>query len=340
MSIDLDNLSDKLKLKTFSDIQETYRYAQKQAADFRLSRYNALGSVYQLYVLMKSKPNALKDEFQKKGIKFGENTPLLPALIKLIFDLNDSKYSARVSTYFSALKYIERMCKEEPFKDEQYENAIVLTIDIFKVVGGISAAVEEQRSYERVKVQGVVDSKTLNEFFANECKKVYASKKPIETINTATTKPAGDFVLMMGRVEENGSVDLLETLDIDPNLVFSVAKDRALKDTSSLPEALNVFADSLGFLDLFKPADKPVVTVGANFDSVQISNNRYSESSIVVEVMPKKKDLMGGFSETLSLSIEDAKWFAKYAAGPAERRQFSISQASALGSVAINRVPQ
>lgn len=334
MKQDLIDLRDKISGTKFKDADAALAFAQKEARGSRLAVYAALTAAFNFYIQSKGIAKYLEDKFKSHDpiIPYKTGGSFFTPIIKLVFGLTDSQYASRVSEYALALEYIDRLTKDQDFVDDIDNPAIGITI--IQAIGGIKKAADEQRKHNNPRPNGVASIEDTNKFYREKCNEIYNTRDNFGSIDVEISTGEGDYVLMMGRVGSAGKVDVIEMMEMDSDTIIRLVKDKALEDVSSVPDTLNLFADSLGFLNVFRGnKDAPVISVDKGGDAINISMDNTKNASIIVTAKPKDPNLLSGFTQQAHLDDEGRNWFKKYAQEKADRHIYKIASEATKDAV-------
>ena len=323
----MERLFNNLTIKSYDDREELLKQAKKEGFNSRQGTYTALAYAYQWWVM------SLKDEAYMLQ-KFKSHDPEIKVndtdkinmyvpTIKLIFDFTESKYYSRASEYALVLQYVHRMMDTDMYREEAENPSIVITI--IKEAEGIRKCAEAQRQFNNPLNANEATQKQINDHLQKACTKIYKDKKALSTVTVDAPATSTGFVLMMGRVGDDGAVDVVEVMDADADAIFSLTKDEALKDVSGMPATLNFLGDTLAYLKVFGTSGTPVVTVEPGGAEICISLDKNEDASVVIKVRPKETNILQGFTNRAHLSAKDCEWFMEKAQDRVHRRIYDIA---------------
>ena len=323
----MKRIADALKIETYDDKEKVLKHAQEAGIGSRKAIYMALAYAYQWYSMSIGTPPYMLSKFKGHNpeIKVQEpnkNIFYVPT-IKLVFDFVESQYASRVTEYALVLQYVERMMQDPVFVDAA-ENPHTV-IDIISAGEGIRKCAETQREFNNPGTGCGASKQDVEDYLKTACAKAYKNKATISTIEIDTPKTSG-YVLMMGRVSTDGEVDVLDIMDAGQDQIYSLTKDEALKDTSSLSATLNLLSDTIGYLSVFGEKDKTIVSVDKGGDLIRVSLDHNEDASVVITASPKDTDILAGFDNRASLSSKDQSWCLENVQNRATRRVYEIEQ--------------
>ena len=349
-----------VRFKKFDNAQDALTKAKEEAKSSREALYYALSAAYYWYLQINHDFTFLLDELSKNqpeikwlGKPEDPKNPVMPwdavkpddpniprdpftPIVKLVFGYADRKYASTVSNYAKCLRFVDREVHDDAKYNAIYDQHLSnpeLAKNLIEAAGGIMACVEEQHKFENPKPEKDASQEERENFWRKECDQIYADRKPMNTVSLKTDTPVGNYVLMMGRVSDGGNVEIVETLQRPSSEIFSIAQSEAFQDVSTLDPALNLFADSIGFMNVFRPNERPVFSVEKNGAALHLSLDHTHSASIVVKVEPKEKTFLAGFSNRAYLEPQDCEWFKANAQEHKYRRIYTLQQATVQGTV-------
>ena len=322
-SISLHRLINASKIDRYEDREEVLKVAQKEGFNSRQAVYVALAYAYQWYTMSVQDRSYMESKFKSKEITVSEWTPanLFISTIKLVFDFDEPRYYSRVSEYAMVLQYIDRMIDDAKYQDEAENPGIVLKI--IKDGGGVKKCAIDQRSHIMGRDTGIAQA-DIDDYLQLECEKIYKTRKSAASVTLTSSPNAGDFVLMLGRAAQDGSVDVVDTMSVGKEEIYKLTKDHALNDTSTLSDTLNLLGDALGYLDAYSPKEEPIVTVEKNGTAIYMSLAGKEDVSVVVTATPKDQGMLATFKARAHMSFKHRNWFKGNVQQPRLRRLYSI----------------
>lgn len=323
----MERLFNNLTIKSYDDREELLKQAKKEGFNSRQGTYVALAYAYQWWMM------SIKDEAYMLQ-KFKSHVPeikvtdvdkinMFVPTIKLIFDFTESKYYSRASEYALVLQYVHRMMDTDMYREEAENPSIVIAI--IKDGDGIRKCVEAQRTFNNPVNANEATQTQINDHLQEACTKIYKGKKALSSLDLDAPKSSTGFVLMMGRIEDDGGVDVVEVMDADADAIFNLTKDEALKDVTGMPATLNFLGDTLAYLNVFGTNDTPIVTVEKDGVGIQISLDNTEDASIVIKATPLEPNILQGFTNRAHLSTKDSDWFMEKAQDRVHRRIYDIA---------------
>lgn len=319
-----EELAAKLRGINMMQCETILKDAQSAALASRDATYQALGLSYDWYTRAQKVEGLIEDELGKNDppIKLPrDGASQFGAVVKLVFGLTDPKYASRVNHYTSVLDYIARKAGEAD--PEQQFDDIGLAASFIESKGGVTVCVKKQKAW--VAKQNAPNTELKEKVTAHlrqECVTVFQGRKSLATVTVPSVPTKEGLVLMIGRLNDKGAIEVVDTLEANDKDVFRFAEDKAFNDTSGLDSTLNVLGDSLSFANVFK--DKPTLTIDKDGEKLWVSLGKEHAASVVIEAFPETW-MLAGLSERASLSAKDRDWFRANVQGRPHRRLYSAA---------------
>lgn len=319
-----DELAAKLRGINMMECETLLKDAKAAAVASREATYQALGLSYDWYTRAQKIDGLVEDVLGRNDppIKLPrDGASQFGAVIKLVFGLTDAKYASRVNHYTSVLDYVARKAGE--IDPEQQFDDVGLAASFIESKGGVTSCAGEQKAW--VAKQNVTNPELKEKVMAHlrqECVTVFQNQKSLATVIVPSVPTKEGLVLMIGRLNDKGGIEVVDTLEANDKDVFRFAEEKAFKDTSNLDSTLNVLGDSLSFANVFK--DKPTLTVEKGGEKLWVSLGTDHAASVVIEAYPKSWNL-AGLAERASLSAKDRDWFKTNVQGRPHRRLYSAT---------------
>ena len=326
----MQRMIDALKVEQYDDREEVLKVAKKEGFNSRQAVYAALAYTYQWYKMSAQDRPYMESKFKSAEISVSEwsASHLFIATIKLVFDFNEPKYYSRVSEYALVLQFIDRKLELEKYLDgAEYPGTV---LEIIKDAGGVRKCALDQRSHLTGNETDLSKSE-IEVYLQDECERKYQTKKPDTTVALASKAKVDSFVLILGRATQNGDVDIVDTMRIGVEEIYSHTKDHTSNDTTSLSDTLNLLSDALGYLEAFGPKAEPVVTVEKGGTAIYISLGKEDDASLVLTAKPKDQSILAAFQNRAHLSSKDRDWFQAKIQPRRLRRLYNIEPAPAPG---------
>ncbi len=322
----LKRLLQNIAIDKYDDREEVLEAAKKEGFNSRQGTYVALAYAYQWYVMSINDPSYMMQKFQSSEIKVSdaEKKSMFLPTIKLIFDFTESQYYSRASEYALVLQYVHRMMDDDLYADSSEDPSIVITI--IKEGEGIRKCIEKQRAHNNPPDKNEATQSEINNYLQKACEQVYQNKKSLSTIKIDSPANSNGFVLMMGRVDKNGDIDIVDVMNAGKEEIFNLTRDQALSDTSSLSDTLNMLGDTLGYLHVFGTKEEPIVTVEQGGDIIYLSLDKNEDASVVISAKPKEKNVLNGFKNRAHMAMKNKKWFKEKAQSRAHRQMYDLKE--------------
>jgi len=146
-----------------------------------------------------------------------DSSPYMP-IVRYVFNFNKHVHGAMVSRYCLVLEWIHSQFKAVQIVD------VEMIKDAIAILGSFDAVVDFQREFGKTTTDDQKDAEIIRKAIAAEAKGIALGKKPIVTIDLQTEKVKDGFVLLLGRVSDQGIDVLGEAETTDNEIESAVSK--------------------------------------------------------------------------------------------------------------------
>lgn len=321
----LQRLMNKLKVQQYDTAEDVLKVAREHGMGSRTAIYLALAYAYQWHLMSINNKSYMMQKFKSNDISTSDNDKknLFIPTIKLVFDFIESRYASRVTEYALVLQYIDRKLDQTEYVNQGY--LPLLITDLINNDGGVRKCANSQRDHNNDSDDS--DNHTPTEkkgFIQKACTKYYNQHASLSKIDVQAPPSSTGFVLMMGRVDPAGGIDIVDVMDAGEEEIYNLTKDGVMNDTSTLSDTLNLIGDTLGYLNAFGVKETPIATVEKGGDVIYLSQNKNEDASIVVKAKPKDQTILSGFKNRAHMSMKNKKWFKENAQARDNRHMYNL----------------
>ena len=333
-SASLKKLIDNLTVQTYTDAEDALEEAKKHGMGSRAAIYLAFAYAYQWYHMSLNQEAYMRQKFKSNDIKVSdEDTNFFIPTIKMVFGFNEGRYASRISEYALVLQYVH-----ENINDAEYVNDSYLPTWVTELInenGGVRKCSIEQRKANNGTSNNLPCVSDEMKFLREKLKKHYASKKAKNSVKVTDLSTSSEFVLMIGRPDKDGEVDIVEVMPVGANEIFNLTQDCAFNDCSGLPDVFNMLADALGYLHTFGLKDEPCISIEKGGEAIVISLPEKELASVVITARPKDPDMFGSLTDRVRMAPKNANYFLERAQSRMKRHLYKLEENTDVDSAEL-----
>jgi|GEM_PF-4744137 len=251
--------------KTFRELQKTAKDQNKAFQSSKQLLYKALVGSYFWWREARDEPSYLENLYEKNGIKSNKtgNKVNFSSMLKLVFGLGPDD-SSQTTNWNVTLRIIDEEYVENPSKYKK--DAELKLVSFIYDNGGLTGlrkahpstdewldepedddiAVGQEKQKHLKPPKKIADPKLLRAA-VDEGKEYFKQKAtPTATVTPSTPVVASEdnFVVMLGRVNEKGKVELLGSTD-DKTIVANAIADCAETDVSKIAPNIRLITEAI-----------------------------------------------------------------------------------------------
>jgi len=304
----LAKLRGTLKLDEVQDLLED---ARGEAASSRKVLRSTFAKAYVWYQsALALKGSYLEDTFnaEKPAITSKKGVSEYSRVVKLAFNMNETKFASTVSKYALALNHVDRQMNSRKNKPNKFDEKFVE--QLIEVERGVHECAKSQREWlDKKNAPAVENKKRTADHLLEQSVKAYRSKKSLAMVEGGGVPTENGFVLLMGRATDGiGKFDVIDVLDANEANVDNLIVRNALRKSNKPSHTINLLGDTLSLASVIR--GKPWMTVEKGSTEILISLGSEAAASVIVQAFPKNGALPS-FSERATFTHDSREWLKK-----------------------------